>query len=94
MLGFISKLFGGNKSEKDVKILLPIVEKINGFYQQYQSLSNDALRNKTVEFQTRIQAHLSDIDTEISNLKEEAESLSSEDILPWCNTDPPINCTS
>ena len=29
MIGFISKIFGGNKSEKDVKKILPVVEKIN-----------------------------------------------------------------
>ena len=39
MLGFLSKLFGGSKSEKDVQKLAPIVEKINQYFQQYQSLS-------------------------------------------------------
>ena len=29
MIGTISKLFGGNKSEKDVKKISPQVEKIN-----------------------------------------------------------------
>ena len=80
MLGFISKLFGGNKSDKDVKVLLPIVEKINGFVGQYESLGNDELRNKTAEFQGRIKEYLKDIDAEVSRLKEEAEELSSEDI--------------
>jgi preprotein translocase subunit SecA len=80
MIGFISKLFGGNKSEKDVKILLPIVEKVNSYFEQYQSLSNDVLRNKTQEFKIRIHEHLKDLDTEVSSLKEEAENLSAEDI--------------
>jgi preprotein translocase subunit SecA len=80
MLGFISKLFGGNKSQKDVKQLLPIVEKINGFFQQYQSLTNDELRNKTQEFKARIQEHLKDIDAEIDSLKTGAEALAIEDI--------------
>jgi len=48
MIGAISKLFGGNKSEKDVKKISPQVEKINQFFDQYQSLSNDELRNKTI----------------------------------------------
>ena len=55
MLGLISKLFGGSKSEKDVKKITPLVAKINTFFTQYQSLSNDELRNKTVEFKSRIQ---------------------------------------
>jgi preprotein translocase subunit SecA len=80
MLGFLSKLFGGSKSQKDVKILLPIVEKTNLFFQQYQSLSNDELRGKTVEFKERINAHLKDLDTEIENLAKEADALTIEDI--------------
>ena len=61
MLGLISKLFGGSKSEKDVKKITPYVGQINAFFTQYQSLTNDALRNKTVEFKSRIQQHLTDI---------------------------------
>src|SRR4051812_2942661 len=80
MLGIISKLFGGNKSEKDVKKISPQVEKINQFFAQYQSLSNDALRNKTVEFKQRIAAHLTNIDKEIDDKKQAAESLPVEDI--------------
>ncbi|WP_207492260.1 preprotein translocase subunit SecA [Aridibaculum aurantiacum] len=80
MLGFLSKIFGGSKSQKDVKQLLPVVEKVNSFFQQYQSLSNDELRNKTVEFRTRIREHLTGIDSEISTLHDEAENLPAEDI--------------
>ena len=47
MIGLISKLFGGSKSEKDVKKISPDVQKTNQFFAQYQSLSNDELRNKT-----------------------------------------------
>ena len=46
MIGFISKMFGGSKSEKDVKAVLPLVSKINQNFQAYQSISNDELRNK------------------------------------------------
>ncbi|HKG68947.1 MAG TPA: preprotein translocase subunit SecA [Segetibacter sp.] len=80
MLGFISKLFGGSKSQKDVKLLLPIVDKTNEYLQQYQLLSNDELRGKTVEFKARIKAHLNDIETEIENLGKEAEALPADDI--------------
>ena len=75
MLGIISKLFGGNKSEKDVKKITPQVEKINHFFTQYQSLSNDSLRNKTAEFKQRIAAHLTVIDKEITDKKQAAEDL-------------------
>ena len=80
MAGFLSKLFGGNKSEKDVKVITPYVAKINAFFDQYQPLSNDELRNKTVEFKQRIKDHLTEIDDEINSKKGQAEQLDSADI--------------
>ncbi len=80
MLGIISKLFGGSKSEKDVQKLKPIVEKINEFFQQYQSLSNDELRNKTQEFRLRIKQHLAAIDKEIADLTASADALPADQI--------------
>ena len=80
MAGFLSKLFGGNKSEKDVKKISPFVAEINNFFSQYQALSNDELRGKTLEFKKRIQDHLTEIDIAIAAKKQEAEELSSMDI--------------
>jgi preprotein translocase subunit SecA len=80
MLKFISKLLGGNKSEKDVAQIKPIVEKINQYFQQYQSLTNDELRGKTQEFRSRIKEHLKDIDADIAKKQEEAEALPASDI--------------
>jgi len=78
MLGIIKKMFG-TKYDRDVKKYNPIVEEINEYYKQYNSLSNDELRNKTVEFKDRIAEHLKDIDSEISELKERANT--EEDIM-------------
>ncbi len=75
MLGFISKIFGGSKSEKDVKVILPLVDKINQHFASYQTLSNDELRGKTAEFRKRIEAHLNDIDNQIIELSKEGESI-------------------
>ncbi len=80
MLGFLSKLLGGNKSEKDVKKIMPIVDKIKDFYKQYQSLSNDELRAKTAEFKQRIAAALNDVDSQISSKKKEADELPENEI--------------
>jgi preprotein translocase subunit SecA len=80
MMSLISKIFGGNKSEKDVKKITPLVGKINDFFAQYQQLSNDQLRNKTTEFRSRIKQHLSSIDEQISSKKEAAETLGAESI--------------
>jgi len=80
MLKFLSKILGGNKSEKDVAAIKPIVEKTNQFFQQYQSLTNDELRNKTVEFKARIKEHLKDIDAQIEAKKAEADALPVDEI--------------
>ncbi len=80
MLGFISKLFGGNKSEKDIKLIQPLVGEINNHCAAYQSLSNDALRTKTAEFKLRIKDHLQQIDHEITELNRKAEELPFSDI--------------
>ncbi|MCP9751866.1 preprotein translocase subunit SecA [Ferruginibacter sp. HRS2-29] len=79
-MSIISKLFGGNKSEKDVKKIQPLVEKTNQFFASYQSLSNDQLRGKTIEFKERIKNHLSSVDAEIDTKKLAAESLPVADI--------------
>jgi preprotein translocase subunit SecA len=80
MAGFLSKLFGGNKSEKDVKLVRPQVEKTNQFFALYQVLSNDELRNKTQEFRQRIKQHLAAVDEQISNQQSAAENLPVDDI--------------
>jgi preprotein translocase subunit SecA len=81
MLGFISKMFGGSKSEKDVKLVLPQVTKINEYFNSYQSLTNDELRSKTNEFRQRIKDHLKDIDRTIEETNKKAEELSFTDLL-------------
>lgn len=81
MLGFISKIFGGSKSEKDVKKIEPYISKINGFFAAYQSLSNDQLRHKTQEFRQRIKEHLAEIDAEIAQKNTAAEELPFNDLL-------------
>ena len=80
MLKFISKLFGGSKSEKDVQSIMPIIQKVGIHFQELQALSNDALRTKTVEFKERINLHLKVIDDIIAGKNAEAEALPINDI--------------
>lgn len=46
----IVKSLFGSKSDRDYKEMQPIVAEINGEYEKLKSLSNDELRNKTVNF--------------------------------------------
>lgn len=80
MIGLISKLFGGNKSEKDIKKVMPVVESTLKFYESFQQLTNNELRGKTAEFKQRIKEYLNAIDAEIATKKTEAELLPIEDI--------------
>lgn len=80
MLGLISKLFGGSKSEKDVQKIKPQVDSINQYFQQYRNLPIDELRNKTAEFRQRIREHLKEIDAEIEKQISDAGQLSEDKI--------------
>src|ERR1041385_1256673 len=46
----------GTKNDRELKKLQPLVGRINEFEAQYQSLTDDQLRAKTVEFRERIDA--------------------------------------
>jgi len=81
MIGFLSKLFGGNKSDKDVKKIQPVVQQITQHFASYASLSNDQLRNKTLEFRQRIQAHLAPTDETITAKNKHAEELPFNDLM-------------
>ena len=72
MLKFLSKLFG-SKSERDIKAIQPIVNKIKEEYSKLTNLSHDELRAKTIEFKNRIKEYLKDIDAEIADLKSKAD---------------------
>ena len=80
MLGFLSKLLGGNKSEKDIKSIQPYVGQINQHFASYATLSNDELRGKTVEFKQRIQDYLQNINDQITAKDDEAAALPIHDI--------------
>jgi len=81
MLKYISNIFGGNKSEKDIQVIMPLVEKVIKAYSGLQQLSHDELRNKSNEFRERIKQHLKEIDDQIDKLKSEVESEKVEDVF-------------
>ncbi|MGB1316216.1 MAG: preprotein translocase subunit SecA, partial [Chitinophagales bacterium] len=79
MASFLEKVIGkvfGNKHEKDVKAIQPTVEAINKEFLALANVSNDELRNKTLEFKDKIRIHVKDINTEINALKEKADDES------------------
>ena len=79
MLGKILKLFVGDKSKKDLKLINPIIEKIHSFEQEMNSLSNDELRAQTQEFKKQIKDSTSEIDSKIEKIKEEIDNVKDFD---------------
>ena len=53
-MGFISKIFG-SYSEREVKRIRPLVDKINGLRDTMAALSDEELRAKTDEYKKRLQ---------------------------------------
>ena len=71
LLNIISKLFG-NKYDKDVKEITPIIEKINFEFSKLSTLTNDDLREKTSDFKNQISDFTNNEKQEIEELKKEA----------------------
>ena len=53
-LNSLLKVFLGDKSGKDLKKLTPLVDEINNHFNKITSISNDQLRNKTIDFKEMI----------------------------------------
>ena len=81
MLKIISTLFGGSKSEKDVKKIQHLVGVINGHFEGYRALDNDQLRAKTLEFKARIKTQTKELDSLIEAEQNKAEALSEGDLM-------------
>jgi preprotein translocase subunit SecA len=73
MLNLIKKIFG-DKHEKDLKVLWPIVAEINSHYETIKNLTDDELRNKTKEFKEKIQAHTEETRKQIEELHTRLQS--------------------
>lgn len=78
MANFLEKVFGkvfGNKHEKDVKAIQPVVDQINLEYAKLNSISNDDLRAKTAVFKKQITDYTADVEAQIVALREKADDI-------------------
>jgi len=73
------KAFVGDKSEKDVKAIQPLINKVKSFESALQALSHDELRAKTAEFKAKIQQARAEKDAKIASLKQDAEQTQDID---------------
>ncbi|MBP5666615.1 MAG: preprotein translocase subunit SecA, partial [Salinivirgaceae bacterium] len=75
--GFLTKLFG-NKSDRDIKEIMPYVIATNEEYAKLANLSNDELRQQSIVLQQIIQDRISDENKQIADLRQQIEQ--EEDI--------------
>ena len=74
---FLSKLFG-NKAQRDMKSVRPYIEKIRMVYPSIQSLSDDELRQKTLDIRAEIQQYVAEETQQIADLKAQIEGQEIE----------------
>ena len=73
ILNSVIKIFVGDKQQKDLKILKPIVEKVTAFNSSLSELTNDELRAKTAEFKQKIAERTNTFSDQIIALEKEAK---------------------
>ena len=73
MLNIVKKIFG-DKHEKNLKLLWPVVDEINQEYEKLKPLSDDELRAKTQEFKDKIKEFTAETRKQIDELKEKLQS--------------------
>ncbi len=76
----LSTLFGGSKADRDMKEFSPRVSEIIKHFESYSSLSDQGLREKTLELKARIAEYLKEIDDEVAELEANLQSTIGGDI--------------
>ena len=69
---FLSKLFG-NKAQRDLKEVMPIVDKITAIYPSIAQLSNDELRARTESIKQRLRDVVQNERDQIETLRTQIE---------------------
>ena len=77
----LRKLFG-NKSDRDMKQIQPLVDEVLRIYPEIQALSNDELRARTKELQAQIREAGKPLRAQIDELKATIEQTPIEDRKP------------
>jgi len=79
MLNTLLKKFFGDKNERSTRDLWPIVDQINSIYETLKDLSDEELRNKTVEFKQKIQDETAETRNRLEDLKTKLHEVQSAD---------------
>ncbi len=77
----LTSLFG-NKSQRDMRLIQPLVEKVKETYPEIQKLSNDELRAKSAEIRQYVQASAKPYQEKIDELKAKIEDTPIDEREP------------
>ncbi|SDG37752.1 preprotein translocase subunit SecA [Psychroflexus sediminis] len=80
VLDSVLKVFVGDKTKKDLKVITPIVDQIKSFESQFEALSIDELRENTSRFKAKIKEATADLQAQIDDLKAKAEDEQDIDV--------------
>ena len=72
MITSILKKIFGDKANKEQKEYQPIIDKANSFYAEFNGLSDNELRGKTLGFQKLIQENTKELEDQIASLSSKA----------------------
>ena len=74
LVELITKMFG-NKAQKDMRAIMPYVDKVKAVYEEIDRLSNDGLRARSAALMQLIQERVADKKSRIAKLKANIEDL-------------------
>lgn len=81
-MAFITKILGkilGNKSERDITEIGPVVEQVKKEYERIVTLTNDQLREETFRLKALVRERIREEEEEIAALKEKADEVEIQD---------------
>ena len=80
-IDFLSSIFG-NKAQRDMKAIQPLVEEVKRIYPEIQALSNDELRERSQQIKQQVQQAPAELRKQIEELKGKIEQTELQDRAP------------
>lgn len=81
LTSILSKIFG-NKSQRDMKKIQPLVEQVKAIYPQIQLLDNDTLRQRVQAIRREVQDSANELREQVAELKSTIEKTEIQDRAP------------
>ncbi|MCD7721355.1 MAG: preprotein translocase subunit SecA, partial [Prevotellaceae bacterium] len=80
-INFLSSIFG-NKAQRDMRAIQPLVDEITALYPEIQALSNDELRERSAQLRKKVQSAPAELRQQIADIKARIEKTDIQDRAP------------